>query len=154
MEKVPGSDPGAPHFVTLVGCTTKPDSGKKDTAAPSTATMKEGLPLKGVDTHEESMSFTLEEADLEEKGLGVFTIYEPPGDARTEGQREELDLDLELRRGVENDAAHGEQEDADSNAAENNSAHVDQLEGDVSQYPDSENATNVATDLRQLIQLI
>ena len=145
VEKVSGSDPGAPHQVTLVRSETKPESEKKNAATPSTPTMKEGLPLTSVQTHEESMSFTLEEADLEEKGLGVSTIYEAPGDARTEGQRKELDLDLELRRGVENDAAHGEQEDADSNAAQNNSAHVDQLEGDVSQSPDSENATNVAT---------
>ena len=65
VERVSGSDPGAPHNVTLVGSKTKPDSEKKDTAAPSTATMKEGLPLKDVDTHEESMSLTLEEAYLQ-----------------------------------------------------------------------------------------
>ena len=47
---------------------------------------------------------------------------------------------------MENDAAQGEQEDADSNAAENNNAHDDQLEGDGStRYPDSENETHAAT---------
>mgnify|MGYP003327544518 CR=1 FL=1 len=89
--KVSGSDPGAPHNVTLVGSKTKPDSEKKDTAAPSTATMKEGLPIKDVDTHEESMSLTLDEADLQaisENDRGVFTIHEAPWDARTEGPRE------------------------------------------------------------------
>ena len=135
---------------------TKPDSEKKDTAAPSTATMKEGLPLKGVDIHEEGMSLTLEEADLQaigEKDRGFFTIHEAPWDARTEGPREELDLDPELRRSLENDAGQGEQQDADSNAAhsrdlsaENNSADIDQLEVDGStRYPDSVLETHAAT---------
>ena len=89
VEKARGSDPGSSHNVALVRFKTKPDSEKKDTAAPSTATMKEGLPLKGVDIHEESMSLALEEADLQainETARGVFTIHEAPGDARTEGQ--------------------------------------------------------------------
>ena len=146
VEKVLGSDPGSSHNV---GFKIRPESEKKATAASSAATMKEGLPLKGVGIHEEGMSLTLEEAefqDISERARGVFTIHEAPGDARTEGQREELDLDPELRRDVENDAAQGEQEDADNNAAENNNAHVEQLEGDGStRYPDSENETHAAT---------
>ena len=117
VEKVPESDPSAPHFVTLVGCTTKPDSEKKDTTAPSAATMKEGLPLNGVDIHEEGMSLTLEEAEFQaigERARVVFTIHEAPRDARPEGQREELDLDPELRRLLENGARLGENQDADN----------------------------------------
>ena len=53
VEKVRGSDPGSSHNV---GFKIRSESEKKGKAASSTTTMKEGLPLKGVDIQEESMS--------------------------------------------------------------------------------------------------
>ena len=62
--QVPGSDPGAPHNVTLVGFNTNPDSEKANTAAPSPAMKKDGLELRFVDM-QGGMSVTLGEAVLD-----------------------------------------------------------------------------------------
>ena len=40
VEKVSGSDPGAPHQVTLVRSETKPESEKKNAATPRTQTRR------------------------------------------------------------------------------------------------------------------
>ena len=64
VEKALGSDPGASHNVALVRFNTKPDSEKANTAAPSTATRRDGLPpTTFVHIHEE-ISVPLDEADL------------------------------------------------------------------------------------------
>ena len=138
--KSPGSDPGSSHNVALVA----------DTAALSTAMRKDpvGLPLKPFMHVQQNMSIQLDDADLQETNRVVFTIDEDTRAARTEGPPEELDP--KLKAFLETDAWQDNQKNAESNAdhsrapttvtpnlsAENNSADVDQLEGEG--YPDSE----------------